>query len=115
MFWCAFVYAAVGSWLTHLIGRRLIASEQQTSNATKPTCVSMGRVRENAESIALYNGEPNENRRLSNASGWSGTTSGTHARVQAPDVFTPVTRRLRSSSRLSLPGALSGGKIDWAS
>jgi len=29
MFWCALLYAAVGSWLTHLIGRRLIGLSNQ--------------------------------------------------------------------------------------
>ena len=64
MFWCVLVYAVVGSWLTHLIGRRLIGLNNQ-QHALKPTCVFHGAIRENAESIALYNSEPNENQRLS--------------------------------------------------
>ncbi|MEA1030147.1 ABC transporter ATP-binding protein/permease [Pseudomonas sp. N-137] len=65
MFWCALVYAAVGSWLTHLIGRRLISLNNNQQRFEADLRFSMVRVRENAESIALYNGEPNENRRLS--------------------------------------------------
>ncbi|MCJ8204354.1 ABC transporter ATP-binding protein/permease [Pseudomonas sp. RGM2987] len=65
MFWCALVYAAVGSWLTHLIGRRLIGLNNNQQRFEADLRFSMVRVRENAESIALYNGEPNENRRLS--------------------------------------------------
>lgn len=65
MFWCALLYAAVGSWLTHLIGRRLIGLNNQQQRFEADLRFSMVRVRENAESIALYNGEPNENRRLS--------------------------------------------------
>ncbi|MCW1246964.1 ABC transporter ATP-binding protein/permease [Pseudomonas sp. SAICEU22] len=65
MFWCALVYAAVGSWLTHLIGRRLIGLNNNQQRFEADLRFSMVRVRENAESIALYGGEPNENRRLS--------------------------------------------------
>ncbi|MBD9566382.1 ABC transporter ATP-binding protein/permease [Pseudomonas sp. PDM09] len=65
MFWCALVYAIVGSWLTHLIGRRLIGLNNNQQRFEADLRFSMVRVRENAESIALYNGEPNENRRLS--------------------------------------------------
>ncbi|MGC3725370.1 SbmA/BacA-like family transporter, partial [Enterococcus faecalis] len=64
MFWCALVYAGVGSWLTHLIGRRLIGLSNQQQRFEADLRFSMVRVRENAESIALYNGEPNENQRL---------------------------------------------------
>lgn len=69
MFWCVLVYAAVGSWLTHLIGRRLIGLNNQQQRFEADLRFSMVRVRENAESIALYNGEPNENRRLSSRFG----------------------------------------------
>ena len=69
MFWCALLYAAIGSWLTHLIGRRLIGLNNKQQRFEADLRFSMVRVRENAESIALYNGEPNENRRLSNRFG----------------------------------------------
>ena len=65
MFWCALLYAAVGSWLTHLIGRRLIGLSNQQQRFEADLRFSMVRLRENAESIALYNGEPNERQRLS--------------------------------------------------
>ena len=65
MFWCALLYAAVGSWLTHLIGRRLIGLSNQQQRFEADLRFSLVRVRENAESIALYNGEPNERQRLS--------------------------------------------------
>lgn len=65
MFWCALLYAGVGSWLTHLIGRRLIGLSNQQQRFEADLRFSMVRVRENAESIALYNGEPNERQRLS--------------------------------------------------
>ncbi|MBD1553356.1 ABC transporter ATP-binding protein/permease [Pseudomonas typographi] len=65
MFWAALVYAVVGSWLTHLIGRRLIPLSNQQQRFEANLRFAMVRVRENAESVALYNGEPNEQRRLS--------------------------------------------------
>ena len=65
MFWCALLYAAVGSWLAHLIGRRLIVLSNQQQRFEADLRFSMVRVRENAESIALYNGESNEHKRLS--------------------------------------------------
>ena len=65
MFWCALVYAAVGSWLAHLIGRRLIGLSNQQQRYEADMRFAMVRVRENAESIALYSGEANEHERLS--------------------------------------------------
>ena len=63
------MYAVVGSWLTHLIGRRLIGLNNQQQRFEADLRFSMVRIRENAESIALYNGEKNENQRLSSRFG----------------------------------------------
>ncbi|MEQ7920691.1 ABC transporter ATP-binding protein/permease [Xanthomonas sp. WHRI 1810A] len=73
MFWAALIYAAVGSWLTHLIGKRLISLSNQQQRYEADMRFSLVRVRENAESIALSNGEANENERLSSRFGmvWS--------------------------------------------
>jgi putative ATP-binding cassette transporter len=65
MFWAAFFYALVGSWLTHVIGRRLIPLSNQQERYEADLRFSLVRVRENAESIALSEGEPNEHQRLS--------------------------------------------------
>jgi putative ATP-binding cassette transporter len=65
MFWAALIYAAVGSWLTHLIGRKLIVLSNQQQRYEADMRFSLVRVRENAESIALSDGEVNENQRLS--------------------------------------------------
>lgn len=65
MFWAALVYAVVGSWLTHLIGRRLIGLSNRQQRFEADLRFSLVRVRENAESIALFNGEPNERQHLS--------------------------------------------------
>jgi putative ATP-binding cassette transporter len=64
MFWCALLYALVGSWLTHLIGRRLIKLSNQQQRFEANLRFSMVRVRENSESIALFQGEANEHRQL---------------------------------------------------
>ncbi|WP_341522602.1 ABC transporter ATP-binding protein/permease [Pseudomonas sp. G.S.17] len=69
MFWAALVYAVAGSWLTHLIGRRLILLSNQQERYEADLRFALVRVRENAESIALSNGEPNENERLSSRFG----------------------------------------------
>lgn len=73
MFWAAFLYAVVGSWLTHVIGRRLIRLSNQQERYEADLRFSLVRVRENAESIALSDGERNENERLSSRFGmvWS--------------------------------------------
>nr|WP_294976150.1 ABC transporter ATP-binding protein/permease [uncultured Pseudomonas sp.] len=64
MFWAALIYALVGSWLTHLIARRLIGLNNRQQRYEADLRFGLVRVRENAESIALYNGEANENERL---------------------------------------------------
>ncbi|WP_371365116.1 ABC transporter ATP-binding protein/permease [Pseudomonas sp. QL9] len=64
MFWAALLYALVGSWLTHLIARRLIQLNNQQQRFEADLRFGLVRIRENAESIALYNGEQSENERL---------------------------------------------------
>lgn len=64
MFWAALVYAAVGSWLTHLIARRLIGLNNRQQRFEADLRFGLVRVRENAESIALYKGEDSEKQRL---------------------------------------------------
>lgn len=67
MLWTAIVYAVLGSWLTWLIGRRLVAVNFALERYNADFRYRMIRVRENAESIALYRGEPDEVRRLGGA------------------------------------------------
>jgi putative ATP-binding cassette transporter len=73
MFWAALLYALVGSWLTHKIGQRLIKLNNQQERYEADLRFALVRVRENAESIAFSNGEPNENQRLTGRFGmiWS--------------------------------------------
>ena len=60
MVWVALGYSIVGTWLTHLIGRPLvrIGFDQQRYEANFR--FSLVRLRENAEGVALYRGEPGE-------------------------------------------------------
>ncbi len=60
MLWAAILYAIVGSWLTHLIGRPLILLNYQQQQFEANLRFSLVRVRENAEQIALYRGEEAE-------------------------------------------------------
>ena len=64
MMWVAVVYAALGSWLTYKIGRPLVRINFDLERYNADFRYRMTRIRENAESIALYEGEPDEERRL---------------------------------------------------
>ena len=60
MVWVALVYAVVGTWLAHVIGRPLIkiGFDQQRYEANFR--FSLVRLRENTEGVALYRGEASE-------------------------------------------------------
>ncbi len=60
MLWAAILYAIVGSWLTHLIGRPLVPLNYQQQQFEANLRFGLVRVRENAEQIALYRGEEAE-------------------------------------------------------
>jgi ABC-type long-subunit fatty acid transport system fused permease/ATPase subunit len=64
MVWVAILYAAVGSVATHLVGRRLIGINFDLQRADADFRFRMIRIRENAESVALYGGEPDEQEQL---------------------------------------------------
>ncbi len=67
MMWVAVIYAGIGSWLTYKIGRPLVRVNFELQRYNADFRYRMIRVRENAESIALYNGEQDEVRRLDDA------------------------------------------------
>lgn len=69
MMWAAVIYAAIGSWLTYKVGRPLVRTNFNLERYNADFRYRMIRVRENAESIALYEGEPDEERRLGTAFG----------------------------------------------
>ena len=62
--WAALIYAAVGTLLTHLIGRPLVALNFYQQRYEADFRFNLVRVRENSEQIALLHGEPAERERL---------------------------------------------------
>ena len=64
LLWAALIYSIIGTALTHLIGRALIALNFQQQRYEADFRFSLVRVRENAEQIALLAGEPAERDRL---------------------------------------------------
>ena len=60
MMWVAVLYAGFGSWLTYKIGRPLVRVNFDLQRFNADFRYRMVRVRENAESIALYRGEADE-------------------------------------------------------
>ena len=64
MVWCALVYAIVGTWLTHKLGRPLIALNYQQQRYEADMRYGLVRLRENAEGIAFYRGEDDERKVL---------------------------------------------------
>jgi putative ATP-binding cassette transporter len=58
--WAALLYAGVGTWVTIRIGRPLISLNFAQQRLEADFRFSLMRLRENAESVALYRGEPAE-------------------------------------------------------
>ena len=62
--WIALVYAAFGTWFTHLIGRQLIGLNFNQQRFEADFRFNLVRARENSEQIALLRGESAEQTRL---------------------------------------------------
>jgi putative ATP-binding cassette transporter len=62
MMWAALLYAIVGTWLTHLVGWRLVGLNFNQQHFEADFRYSLIRFRENVEGIALYGGEADEKR-----------------------------------------------------
>jgi putative ATP-binding cassette transporter len=62
MVWAALLYAIIGTWLTHYIGRPLINLNFNQQRFEADFRFSMARFRENTENVAFYRGEPQEQR-----------------------------------------------------
>ena len=58
--YAAFIYAAVGTWLTQIIGRPLVGLMFNQQRFEADFRFSLVRLRENAESVAFYGGEHHE-------------------------------------------------------
>ena len=65
LFWIALFYAALVTWLTHLIGRPLIRLYFQQQRYEADFRFSLARLREYAEQVALLGGETTEHLNLS--------------------------------------------------
>ena len=64
MVWVALVYSAIGTWLTHLVGRPLVPLSFRQQRVEADFRYALVRLRENMEGVALYNGEAEENANL---------------------------------------------------
>jgi vitamin B12/bleomycin/antimicrobial peptide transport system ATP-binding/permease protein len=64
MLWVAVLYAAFGSSATHFVGRSLITINYDLQKYDANFRFRMIRIRENAESVALYGGEDDEKKKL---------------------------------------------------
>lgn len=58
--WVALLYSIIGTWLTHIVGRKLVDLNYVQQRYEADFRFSMMRMRENAESIAFYSGETQE-------------------------------------------------------
>jgi len=64
MVWVALIYSAIGTWLTHLVGRALVPLRFRQQRVEADFRYALVRLRENMEGVALYNGEHEENTNL---------------------------------------------------
>ncbi len=64
MVWVALIYAFLGTYVANLVGRRLIPLNFAQQALEADFRFALVRVRENAEGIALYHGEPAEQENL---------------------------------------------------
>jgi vitamin B12/bleomycin/antimicrobial peptide transport system ATP-binding/permease protein len=60
MIFVALIYAVAGTWLTHLVGRPLIALRFRQQRVEADFRYALVRLRENMEGVALYGGEKEE-------------------------------------------------------
>lgn len=64
MVWVALLYACLGSWVTHLVGRVLVRLRFWQQRLEADLRFALVRARENSEAIALHGGEAVENTAL---------------------------------------------------
>ncbi|MBC8021126.1 MAG: ABC transporter ATP-binding protein/permease [Methyloceanibacter sp.] len=62
--WAALIYAIIGTWVTHLVGRPLIKLNFNQQRYEADFRFSLVRLRENAEEVTLLSGEKAEEARL---------------------------------------------------
>ena len=66
MVWVALIYSALGTWVTHVAGKKLVGLNFVQQRYEADFRFSMMRMRENAESVAFYHGEEQEGRVFKN-------------------------------------------------
>ena len=88
--WGALIYAVLGTWLTHLIGRPLVDLNFQQQRFEADFRFNLVRARENSEQIALLHGEPAERERLTErfSAGWSSNCLQIMSRTKKLTAFT---------------------------
>lgn len=64
MVWIAVIYAVVGTYVSYRIGRRLVRINFNQEQYRASFRFGMSRLKENAESVAMYRGETDEHRGL---------------------------------------------------
>ena len=64
MVWVALGYAAIGTWLTHLVGKPLVKLNFDQERYEADFRFALVRLRENTEGVALYHGENEEKKAL---------------------------------------------------
>lgn len=64
IFWATLIYAAICTWITHWIGKPLIALDFEQERREANFRFSLARLREYSEQIALMRGEPAERQHL---------------------------------------------------
>jgi putative ATP-binding cassette transporter len=62
--WAALIYAIIGTWVTHLVGRPLVKLNFDQQRYEADFRFSLVRLRENAEEVTLLSGEAAEEERL---------------------------------------------------
>ena len=62
--WAALIYAIIGTWVTHLVGRPLVKLNFEQQRYEADFRFSLVRLRENAEQVTLLSGEEAEEGRL---------------------------------------------------
>jgi putative ATP-binding cassette transporter len=67
--WCAIAYAAIGSWLTWLVGRPLVPLNAEMRVQEADFRFTLLRVNESSEAIALYGGENDERKSVNSKLG----------------------------------------------
>jgi len=96
LFWVALIYAALGTVITHLIGRPLIGLYFQRQHMEADFRFSLARLREYTEQVALLNGEEAEK-----------TILGRRFAALVANYLTVIFRRMRVTAFTQMFGQLS--------